>query len=180
MVFAACLDAPNVFLLAFAASLASDFVDGLIARAFHQGSSLGAVLDTCGDVTMYIAAVIGGWFLWPGLMKQEAVYVSTALLLIIASGVLGFLKHRRLPSYHTWSAKLATAAIGIAALIMFSGVSSLPFRIAVLVLAVSAVEEMAITLTLPEWRPNIRSFLHAAKLRKSRKSGNTRPFQEPG
>lgn len=166
MVLTAVLDAPKVFLAAFCVSLLSDYVDGFVARKLHQESAAGAALDTCGDVTMYVAAIAGGWFLWPDLMQQEAAYIITALSLIAVSAFLSLLKHHKLPSYHTWSAKFATAVIGIAALLMFADVSSLPFRISVIALAISALEEMAITMILPGWQPNVRSLFYALKLRR--------------
>ncbi len=165
MILAAAFKAPNVFLVAFCISLLSDYADGFLARTLHQESSAGATLDTCGDVTMYISAVVGGWFLWPDLIKQEAVYIITALSLIAVSALLSLLKHHRFPSYHTWSAKFATTVIGITALLMFAGISSLPFRISVIALTVSALEEMAITIILPRWQPNVRSIFYALKLR---------------
>jgi CDP-diacylglycerol--glycerol-3-phosphate 3-phosphatidyltransferase len=77
----------------------------------------------------------------------------------------GLLRHGRLPAYHTWTAKASTAAIGISALLMFAHVCSWPFRVAVLLLAISAAEETGISLVLPEWRPNIGSLFQALALR---------------
>lgn len=170
MILAAAVDAPTVFLAAFCASLASDAVDGFLARHLHQESRIGAVLDTCGDVTMYIAAAVGGWILWPELIRQEAAFIITALALIGLSAFLSLLKHHKLPSYHTWSAKFATAVIGIAALLMFAGLSSLPFRISIIMLALSTCEEMAITMILPKWQPDVRSLFDALERRRARRA----------
>jgi len=38
-----------------------------------------------------------------------------------------------------------------------------PFEIAAVILALSALEEIAITMTLPEWQSNVPSVWHARK-----------------
>jgi CDP-diacylglycerol--glycerol-3-phosphate 3-phosphatidyltransferase len=170
------LEHPRLFLVLFAACLLSDFVDGLLARMRSQKSKLGARLDTWGDVSMYLCAVFGAAFLWPNLIVREGSFIAVAILLIAVSGTVSLLKHGRLPTYHTWSAKLSTAVIGITALLMFSGVSAWPFRLSVAALAVSAVEETGITIILPRWRPDVRTVFHAVRLkrqeRKSAADGN--------
>jgi CDP-diacylglycerol--glycerol-3-phosphate 3-phosphatidyltransferase len=150
----------------FATCLLSDFVDGLLARIRSQNSKLGARLDTWGDVAMYLCAAFGATFLWPDLITREGAFIAVAILLIAVSGTVSLLKHGRLPTYHTWSAKLSTAVIGIAALLMFSGVSAWPFRLSVAALAVSAAEETGITIILPRWRPNVRTVFHAVRLKR--------------
>lgn len=166
MLLATGFKMPNVFLGAFGVSLITDFLDGYLARRLHQESKLGAILDTCGDVTMYIAAALGGWFLWPDLMRQEAVFVIMALSFVFVSALLSLLKHRKLPSYHTWTTKFASAAIGVSLLIMYLDWSAIPFRLSVVALIISSLEEMAITLILPSWRPDVRSIFAAVQYRR--------------
>lgn len=151
------------FLVLFGVSLASDFVDGLLARLLRQKSRLGATLDTWGDVTMYLAVALGAWRLWPGPLRREVPLLAVALLLVALSGIVSLLKQRRLPSYHTWSAKCATAALGLSAFLMFAEVSPWPFRVSLVILALSALEEIGITLVLPQWTPNVRTIFHAVR-----------------
>lgn len=168
MIGLACLGRGTLFIVVFGACLFSDFLDGLFARAFGQTSPAGARLDTWGDLTMYGSAAAGGAVLWPGLVGREGPYIAAALALVALSGLVSLLKHRRLPAYHTWSAKLSTAAIGVAALVMFAGLSPWPFRVSVAALAVSAAEEIGITLLMPEWKPNVKSLARALALRGSK------------
>lgn len=166
MVLAGRLERPRLFLVLFATCLLSDFVDGLLARTRSQKSKLGARLDTWGDVAMYLCATFGAAFLWPDLITREGAFIAVAILLIAVSGTVSLLKHGRLPTYHTWSAKLSTAVIGVAALLMFGGVSAWPFRFSVAALAVSAAEETSITIILPQWRPNVRNVFQALRLKR--------------
>jgi phosphatidylglycerophosphate synthase len=166
MLIMAVAGEPLSFLCLLGVSLATDFLDGLLARALRERSRLGARLDTWGDVSTFIATGLGGWLLWPDLIRREAPFMGAAAASLGVSGFAGLLKYRRLPSYHTWSAKFSTAFIGIAALLFFGGVSPWPFRVAVIALACSAAEQTAITVVLPKWRPDIRSLRHARKLRR--------------
>lgn len=165
MILAGRLGRPDLFLVLFVACLLSDFADGLLARIRNQKSKLGARLDTWGDLTMYLCAASGAVFLWPDIIYREGIFIAVAILLTAVSGTVSLLKHRRLPSYHTWSAKLSTAVIGVTAVLMFSGVSVWPFRLSLAALAVSAVEETGITIILPRWQPNVRSVFHALELK---------------
>ena len=157
---------PRLFMVLFAFCLASDAADGLLARLGRQQSKLGARLDTWGDVTLFLCAALGAGWLWPDRIRREGLFIAAAILLIAVSGAVSLVKHRRLPAYHTWSAKLSTAVIGIAALLMFSGVSAWPFRLSVAALAVSAAEETSITIILPQWRPNVRNVFQALRLKR--------------
>jgi CDP-diacylglycerol--glycerol-3-phosphate 3-phosphatidyltransferase len=180
MVLAGRLERPRLFLVLFATCLLSDFVDGLLARMRSQKSKLGARLDTWGDVAMYLCATLGAAFLWPDIITREGAFIAIAILLIAVSGTVSLLKHGRLPTYHTWSAKLSTAVIGVAALLMFGGVSAWPFRLSVAALAVSTAEETGITLILPRWRPNVSSIFHALRLKQQmQKSAADRKREAP-
>ena len=160
--------APALFLGCFAAALLSDFTDGLLARARHSESRLGARLDTWGDAATGIAALLGAWLLWPEVIRREAVLIVPGFLALTGSALLGLIKHGRLPAYHTWGAKLSTALIGVTGFVMLLGLTPWPFRIAVLVAIASAVEEAAITTILPEWRTDVRSLRAALAIRRER------------
>jgi hypothetical protein len=53
------------FLWCFGAALASDVVDGFVARRFGSASELGARLDSWGDLVIYAALPLAAWWLWP-------------------------------------------------------------------------------------------------------------------
>jgi CDP-diacylglycerol--glycerol-3-phosphate 3-phosphatidyltransferase len=156
---------PALFLVALACSLLSDAVDGFLARRLRQTTEMGARLDSWGDLITYATLPIGVAWLWPDLLRREAPFV-----IAIASGyavpiAFGFIKFRRLTSYHTWGAKLSSVLLGCAVLLLLLGGPALPFRVAVVVFALAEIEEIAITATLPAWRADVRSLRHARRLR---------------
>lgn len=159
-----------LFLVLLALLLISDFLDGFLARRLHQETRLGAQLDTAGDVLLTVFSITGGWLLWPERVNPEAPFFLSMLGLLGLSGMICLIKYRHFPTYHAWSAKISTAIAGAGVWILFAGITPWLFRIAIGVLAFSAVEEILITLILPVWRPNVPTVFHALRLRRAGKS----------
>lgn len=164
----------QMFLILFAVLLLSDYLDGLLARHLHQQSEFGSRLDTVGDVLMAFSAIIGGWLLWPEAFEANASLFAIVALLLVIDGLAAYLKYHRLPSYHTWSAKISTTFLGVGAWLFFAGITPLVFKLAIGLLAVSAVENLTITLLLAQWRSDVPTVLHAHRLRR-----NTRKACKP-
>ena len=93
-------------------------------------------------------------------MKREALFVIIVLGAYIVPLIAGFAKFRKLPSYHTWGAKVAAVLMSISVFILLMIDISLPFKCAALVQAIVACEEVAITLKLTELKSNVRSIWH--------------------
>lgn len=153
------------FLVLLALAFLTDIMDGLAARVLHQTSAFGARLDSWADVTIYAVVAIGGWWLWPDIVRREAPFVAAVVASYTVPTLVGLAKFRTLTSYHTWSVKVAAALIGLSVLLMFAGGPAWPFRMATPVSVLAAVEEIAITLALPELRSDVRSIFHVLRAR---------------
>jgi CDP-diacylglycerol--glycerol-3-phosphate 3-phosphatidyltransferase len=160
---------PTAYLVLLAAALLSDAVDGFLARRLGQTSELGARLDSWGDFAIYMTVPLGAWWLWPEVILREATFAAAVVASYVFPVVLGFLKYRRLTSYHTWGAKLSGVLLSAGALLLFAGGPAWPFRLAVAVLVLAELEEIAITAVLPEWRANVPTLRHALRLRREMK-----------
>ena len=150
-----------------AVSLFSDFADGFVAWKLNQVSELGSKLDSWADFAMYVSIPICAWWLWPELIRREAVFVIILVTSYLTPAFLGVLKYGRLTSYHTRGAKVSAILMGSAMLILFAGGSAWPFRLFTPVFVLSAIEEIAMTVILPEWRANVPSLWHAVKLKRT-------------
>jgi CDP-diacylglycerol--glycerol-3-phosphate 3-phosphatidyltransferase len=168
MVLAAWLDSGNTFLILLAVALITDALDGFFARRLGQTSSLGAQLDSWGDLAVFFAVPIAAWLLWPEIIRREFFYVTVAMISFIVPIVAGWLRFRRLTSYHTWGAKATAVALAISTPILLLNGPPLLFRIAVLLLSCTALEEICITLILPAWQSDVRSLWHALAIRRHR------------
>jgi cardiolipin synthase len=161
LVFLAWNGKTGLFLLFFLAALLTDMLDGYLARRLKQESELGAKLDSWGDFALYMTVPLCVWHLWPEIVKREILYVSLAAISYALPVTIGFVKYRRLTSYHTWGAKLSAVLMGASALLLFAGGPAWPFRISTAVLVLAELEEIAITTVMPVWRANIPSLFHA-------------------
>ncbi|MGQ0594344.1 MAG: CDP-alcohol phosphatidyltransferase family protein [Gammaproteobacteria bacterium] len=154
---------PRAYVAVLVLSFLSDALDGFLARWFHQESELGAMLDTAADVIIYITIPVSAWWLWPALLRQEAPFVALVIASYSVPALVGLLKFRSLTSYHTWAVKVAAAAAGGAALVMFAGGPTWPFRLATPLCVLAALEQIAITLVLPESWSDVRSLWHVLR-----------------
>jgi len=155
---------PRAFLICLCASLASDLVDGFLARHLHQKSELGAKLDSWGDLVTYTVFAVGACWLWPKAIRTEAPFVVVAVVSYALPSLVALMKFRRFTSYHTWGAKVSSIVMGPALLLLFRWDSPLLFRIATVILALAEVEEIAITAVLSDWRADVPSLAHALRL----------------
>ncbi len=137
------------------ACLLSDILDGLIARAFHLTSKLGATLDSIADMLTWSIGLLGLMvFQRPfvyGHYRELLVVVVLYVVEIVAS--LG--RYGKLSSFHTLMARVAAYAAGIFVMSLFLwGYLGWLFQTAVCVYVVALLEEMVMIVLLPEWRPD--------------------------
>ena len=154
----------RLFLGCLVASLVSDIVDGQIARRFGLASPLGARLDSWADFATYLSVPIAAYRLRPDLISSERVAFFTTIACYLVPVSIGFLKFRCLTSYHTRMARVSAYLVGASVVVLFAHGPTLPFRIAVGVLVIAEIEEIAITLILPAPQSNVRSFRTAREL----------------
>jgi CDP-diacylglycerol--glycerol-3-phosphate 3-phosphatidyltransferase len=153
------------FLILLAFSLATDAIDGFVARKLNQVSELGARLDSWGDIGLFIITPLCVRWLWPELARREGIFILLFLAAFFLPVLIGFIKFRRLTSYHTWMAKTSGILISLGVIILLIWDKAIVFRFSVCVFMLSALEEIAITLVLPEWRSNVSTLRHALKNR---------------
>jgi CDP-diacylglycerol--glycerol-3-phosphate 3-phosphatidyltransferase len=154
----------RIFFITLIVSLITDALDGWVARRWNQATEFGARLDSWADLLTSLSLPFAGWCLRPDIMKQESAFLLTGLAFYIAALLAGWLKFWRLTSYHTWAAKTAAVGIAIAVVIVFAGGPGWPLRIVIPLVVAACTEEIAITMILDQWRPNVPTIFHARKL----------------
>ena len=157
----------HAFTYVLAASLLSDILDGYLARRLNQQTRLGAQLDSWGDLLTVMVYLPAALWLRPLALHQNVVYVAIAVAAYCCPIAFGFLKYGRLTSYHTRLMTVTAYVMGIAMVCFFAGWSDIPFRLGCLFLLVASVEEILITIALPAWVDNVRSYRAALALSKS-------------
>ena len=163
MLYLAWIGKPWGFLVLLAISLSTDAIDGFLARRLNWQSELGARLDSWGDLTTYITIPLGAWWLWPDILRRESFFVWLAIIAYVVPIAIGYARFHRLTSYHTWAAKLSAVIMSISTLLLFVTDIAWPFRCAAIFQALEALEEIAITFTIPKLQSNIPSLWHARR-----------------
>ncbi len=149
-----------LFLVFVSVALASDVLDGWLARALRQESEAGCLLDSRADLALWLSLPVCTWWLRPDFVAAE----STRLILLLAAFALpmaaAWLKFGALTSYHTWGAKLTANLLGVSLLLLWADGPIWPFRMATAVAVAALLEEVVITGLLREPRRNVRSAWH--------------------
>ncbi len=149
----------------FAIAVATDCLDGALARLLKAQTILGARLDAAADTTTYLVLFFAVSWLWPGFVIDHALLLGAALGLYLANHLWSLARFRKLPAYHTWAGKTSAVLMAAGMLLWFvSGVGWL-FTAALVVSLVSVVEQLAITALLPAWHADLPTLLHALRLR---------------
>jgi len=155
LLLTAVLGTPPLFAAVMACGLATDALDGAIARATGTVSARGARLDSRADLAFYSAVLIGVPVVMPAQLRSEweiAVVVIAAYAVPI---IVGWLKFGRLTAYHTWLARVSLA--GLSAGLFLWMVSDVVWLLhaATAVFVLSAAEEVLLTLLLHSARDNV-------------------------
>jgi cardiolipin synthase len=160
-------DMEHWFLACLVVALVSDIVDGQLARRLNLASELGVRLDSRADLFTYCSVPLATYWLRPDLVSTLRVPFIAAVASYAIPVIIGFLKFRSLTSYHTLMAGVAAYLLGASVIVLFTRGPMFPFRIAVCVLVLAELEEIAITLVLPGARANVRSLRKALEIRQA-------------
>ena len=163
----------RLFLAGLCLSLATDIVDGKLARRLGQTSELGAKLDSWGDLATYMSVPLCAAWLRPAFVRAEWIFFAAVVASYTIPVAIGFFKYRRLTSYHTKAATLGAYLVGGATVVIFAGGPAWPFRLATAAIVYAELEEIAITCVLTSWRANVPTLRHALALRRSAQAPTT-------
>jgi phosphatidylglycerophosphate synthase len=157
------------FMVLLAITFLSDLLDGMAARFTGQVSKFGATLDSWADVIIYLTIAVCCWWLWPDMVRREWFYVAMIVASCLLPAIAGFGKFGCFTSYHTWAVKLAAGSMGLSLYVLFFGGPVWPFRVAALLCMAAAIEEMIITLLLPQPESDVRSIWGVIKAARHKK-----------
>lgn len=147
MVYTLFVNRPDIFKWILLGALASDILDGFIARTFHMETRLGSILDAMADTLIYfviIPAIIvfQGDFIqeqWIAIVLFFAVYLAEKIKTLIKFG-------KFFNSFHNYLAKLMGYTQGAFILsLFFFGYQWFLFYPAIIIGIIASIEDMIIS-----------------------------------
>ena len=147
--------------------MASDWLDGRLARWLGQETDVGARLDSVADGLMYSVIGIGLWWLEADAITANAPLIAGVFATWGLSALVALIRFGSLPSYHTRGAKISwfMAALAALALFMAGSAALLPWAFGLVIL--TNLEAAAIGVVLPEWKANVAWIGEAVRLRRA-------------
>ena len=151
----------DIFFALAAYCMASDILDGWVARRLGQSSEFGARLDSWADLLMILGGPVCAVWLQPQLVCSEWIGIASVGGGSLGAVVIGYAKFGRLTSYHTTAARLTAYLAGAGAIIAITWGWPWLFRLGATAAVYSVLEEIAITFTLKQWAANVPSLTAA-------------------
>ena len=112
------------FLVLVGASLATDALDGFLARRLNAFSDFGRKLDSAADYLTMITGLAGIAILWPEIVRRELPWIATGLTAFFGLIVFGFVRLGHPLCYHTWAAKAGVAGCALSMIPLLTGWSA--------------------------------------------------------
>lgn len=158
----ALLQQPVAVLLLGCLLVGTDWLDGILARALHQQTPLGAKLDTIADVLLGVSLLFCvAWLNWEFLSTYWP-WAAGVLGSYGLSSLFSLAKFRIWPSYHNYLAKLGMFLGSVAGMLVLAGTAGweIPFTTAIFIAACGIItlanlEAILITLRLRHPRSNV-------------------------
>jgi len=159
---------PDVFKWLLAVSFFTDAIDGTLARRYKVTSLLGSKLDSIGDDLTIAAAIAGMIEFKLQFIKDEILIVGVLLAFYVLQNILAIARYRKVTSFHTYLAKIATLFQGVFLILIFflpEPVYSL-FYAAALITILDLAEEIVLLFILPKWEANVKGIYWVMKRKK--------------
>jgi len=145
-------------------NLATDALDGFIARHWKMETSIGAKLDSIGDLTTDFLALLGLVVLEQPFVRSHILPISLLFGFYLASQVLSLLRFHRPVSLHLYSSKLTNILLAVFFTAYFL-VAYIPvlFYAMIVVGILDGIEDIVVLCLLKEHRENVRGLYWVLK-----------------
>lgn len=159
----------TVFKWLLPVSFFTDLIDGFLARKFKVTSIFGSKLDSIGDDLSFVAAIAGAFIFKFDFITDHLVLASLLLGLYLMQTISALLKYKRLTSFHTYMAKLATLFQGLFLIFLFILPNPILwlFYTAAIITIIDLTEEILIIFYLRTWEANVKGLYWILKKKES-------------
>ena len=162
-----------------AAGFLSDIYDGVLARRWNTATSALRRADSAVDVLFYLG-VLSALIVRHGHAIRERIGLLAAVIALeLLNCLFGLIKFRRMPSYHSYSARLWGALLAASTIILLSFNRSRWLVTLALVWGIaSELESLAMTALLPQWMHDVKTLAQALAIRREMLSSSVPQLAE--
>ena len=153
------------FIAGYIIAVLSDIFDGIIARRLGVSTVQLRQADSWADMALYLCVALSAWLVYPAAIADFAIPLGVAIAAQLALVATSLIKFGQLPSFHTFTAKAWGITLLIATIGLFGFGYTPTLWLAIAFCVLNSVEEIVMTLVLPEWQHDVLSLVHALKLR---------------
>ncbi len=154
------------FIVGFVTAFLSDIFDGVIARRLGVSTASLRRADSWADVCLYLCVGISACLVHSDVVIAFSHPLSAVVGIQLIWWVVNLAKYGQPASYHTYSAKAWGITLFVATIALFGfDYGGLTLSLAIAMGIIHTLEEIAMTLILPEWTHDVLSIVHALRLR---------------
>jgi phosphatidylglycerophosphate synthase len=153
------------FIVGYTLAVLSDVFDGIVARSLGSSTAGLRQADSWADISLYLCIAISTWLVYPTVIItfQRPLLIAIAFQLTLFA--ISLIKFGKLPSFHTYTAKAWGISLFAAVIGLFGFGNATALWGAIGLCLINSLEEIAMTLILPQWTHDVLSLVHALKLR---------------
>jgi CDP-diacylglycerol--glycerol-3-phosphate 3-phosphatidyltransferase len=158
----------SLFAIFLIINLVSDAIDGFIARRFNMETEIGAKLDSFADNLTYVLVFVGIYIFKLEELLPYKVSFLIFIGILLLTVVLSLVKFGKFPSLHMYITKIGGYIQGAFFICLFTIGFVTPFYYFVICWGIlGAIESIAIQLTIPEMRSNVKGLYWILKEKKA-------------
>jgi CDP-diacylglycerol--glycerol-3-phosphate 3-phosphatidyltransferase len=155
-----------VVLALFVLAFATDYFDGVVARACGVATRALRQADSVVDTAFYLVLAAVTHRLHPDVLGRHRVALGVCLGTLALWTVLDLVRWRAAAGFHSWSAKAFAVALGVWAVALYGVGVDGPWLVAACAVGTfSHLEGIAISCTLRRHATDVPTLAHALRLR---------------
>jgi len=155
----------GTFIWGYLVAVLSDIFDGIIARRLGVSTAKLRQADSWADISLYLSIALSTWLVHPAVIQAFQTPLLIAIAFQLTLFAVSLAKFGKFPSFHTYTAKAWGLSLVVAVVGLFGYGWTTPLWAAIGLCLLNSLEEMMMTLILPQWTHDVLSLVHALKLR---------------
>lgn len=155
------------FLTGYIIAILSDIFDGILARRWQVSTPRLRQADSWADIWLFLCLALCTWLVYPQVIMAFRIPLLIAIAAQCTLFIISLIKFQKFPSFHTYTAKAWGLMLLVATIGLFGFGYTNTLWLAIAACLINTLEEIMMTLILPQWQCDILSIFHALKLRKT-------------